>query len=383
MKATISVNETQIQVTVNDLVCFSDSLDHWRNAFCRLLGLNQELLIEFVERSCVNWVNNQHRNTLEILRSTWLDFRPDSQESSGLIRQLSWLEHDVFDATLVTKRIRNQPDYGMAVSDYFQHGWLYNMKTQERHGAANVLYDESYFEGNNSELGYGNYANQTHWRTEKALRQIREISSIRGYLGLKEPKTSGRLLDIGAGYGFFLIAAEAHGWETVGIETSSHAAKIAQRHTRGSVFAGTLDNFQKQSDDVFDVVAMWDLLEHVDDPLMELRIVHKLLDEDGCLFIRTPNLQALEFGVFGADYHSLKLEHLHLFSPTSISQLLTSAGFETRMITSSSHLLRGFKFVDCPSLASTLKGSDLLICATPKNSSATQEKNVAGHRESL
>lgn len=372
MKSKVTINEHQIQVTVNNLVCFSDSFDHWSNAFCRLMGLDHEVLLEFVERSCVNWLNNQHLNALELLRSTWMHFRPDSQESANSIRQLSWLNRDVLDATLVTKRIRNQPDFGMVVSDYFQHGWLFNIKNQERHSASNVLYDETYFEGNSSEHGYGKYGNQTHWRTEKALRQVREITSIRRYLGLHEPLAIGRLLDIGAGYGFFLIAAEAHGWETVGIEMSSHAAAIAQKNIRGSVFTGTLDDFQKQSDDEFDVIVMWDLLEHVDDPLTELRAVQELLAEGGCLFIRTPNLQALEFGVFGADYHSLKLEHLHLFSPTSISQLLTTAGFETRMITSSSHLLGGFKFVDCSSLASTLKGSDLLICATPTNSLATQ-----------
>jgi len=366
MKVKVSADEHQIQVTVDNLVCFSDSSDHWDNAFCRLMGFGQDVLIEFVERSCVKWIKNQHQNALEILKSTWTHFRPDSQTSPYFIKRISWLDHDVPDAKLVTKRIRNQPNFGMAVSNYFQHGWLFNIETQERHSATSISYDDTYFEGDNSEHGYAQYGKQSHWRMEKALRQVREVAVIRQYLGIQELRSPGRLLDIGAGYGFFLIAAEADGWETVGVEMSSHAAAIAKNNIRGSVFTGSLESFQKEVDDEFDVIVMWDFLEHVDNPLMALQSAHQLLATEGCLFIRTPNLQALEFGVFGADYHSLKLEHLHLFSPTSVSQMLTTAGFETRLIISSSHLLKGFTFVDCPSIASTLRGSDLLICATPK-----------------
>ena len=104
---------------------------------------------------------------------------------------------------------------------------------------------------------------------------------------------------------------------------------------------------------------MWDFIEHVEDPIANLDIARELLVNGGLLFIRTPNLNAIEFEVFGSAYHSLKREHLNLFSAKSLSRCMTSSGLIPVMTLSESHLLSGFVRSEVPTWASTLRGSDL------------------------
>jgi hypothetical protein len=87
---------------------------------------------------------------------------------------------------------------------------------------------------------------------------------------------------------------------------------------------------------------MWDYIEHPFDPISDLLQIHKHMSENGLLFIKTPNLDCPELEIFGADYHSLKLEHLHYFSKTSLVAALRKCGFVVDSVTTKSHLLKGF-----------------------------------------
>jgi 2-polyprenyl-3-methyl-5-hydroxy-6-metoxy-1,4-benzoquinol methylase len=113
----------------------------------------------------------------------------------------------------------------------------------------------------------------------------------------------------------------------------------------------------------FDIITMWDFLEHVDDPTAVLTSVRHALNGSGTLFVRTPNLAAAELGVFGNDYHSLKREHLHMFSPGSLAETLLASGFRPTFLTSESHLLQGFLGDRVARLAAEQRGSDLLAAA--------------------
>jgi len=101
-------------------------------------------------------------------------------------------------------------------------------------------------------------------------------------------KEGGRLLDVGCGYGEFLKLAKDKGWEVYGVELSNDACQYVQNKPGLNIFCGELKeaSFPK---DHFDVVTLWNVLDHTINPLEELLEIKKILKPGGFLFIRVPN----------------------------------------------------------------------------------------------
>lgn len=180
------------------------------------------------------------------------------------------------------------------------------------------VYKEDYFFGAKKSFGYVDYD-----ANKKAMTNIFELylSKFKKILG-----GTGRLLDIGAATGFFMHIVERHGWKTDGIEISSHAASLGKN--RGlSIGAGTIHQttFLPQS---FDVVTMWDVIEHVPDPASDIRKITALLKSGGILAINTPDSGSLFARIMGARWHLLvPPEHIYYFNRTSLRMLLEKNGF--------------------------------------------------------
>ena len=99
----------------------------------------------------------------------------------------------------------------------------------------------------------------------------------------------GRLLDVGCAVGSFLQIVKADGqWQCQGVEISEYAANLAAKRLGIDVFAGTL-KAADYPDESFDVVTMWDILEHMDASLTEMREVARILKPGGVLLVNTPN----------------------------------------------------------------------------------------------
>lgn len=365
MKYETVIDQSSVRALVGEVTLFSDNLSHWEDAVSRLMGFHDPLLFEFIGQSCQAWAENNDSDPIVLLKEVWQRLRPDSFPNQQVEwKSIRWNGTTVSDCFLRTARVRNDKCCGLVVSEQKQHGWLVDLEKAGLRQSSDIDYESTYFEGQRDDIGYGSYESQTTWRLEKALRQVLEIEYLSSFIGLRDSATHRKLLDVGSGYGFFQSAAESRGWTTQGVEMSTHASTIARTRAVGDVFCGTLEGYAEIANEQFNAITMWDLVEHVNDPETLLYTSKQLLQSDGYLFIRTPNLWAAEFEVFGADYHSLKLEHLHLFSPKSISEVLTRVGLKPRLIMSTSHLLQGFQFIDTHSLASTLRGSDLLVVAS-------------------
>ena len=68
------------------------------------------------------------------------------------------------------------------------------------------------------------------------------------------------------------------------------------------------------SKESFDVVTMWDILEHIPDPVPFLRRAASLLRPGGLIFVKVPNPDSLEARVFGGRWPLLLPEHLNYFN---------------------------------------------------------------------
>lgn len=97
----------------------------------------------------------------------------------------------------------------------------------------------------------------------------------------------GRLLDIGCGYGQFLRACRQRGWQVQGVELGGPACARARAEGL-EVFHGTLSQ-AAFADNTFDLVTLWNVLDHLVDPLAEVREVRRVLRPGGLIYFRVPN----------------------------------------------------------------------------------------------
>lgn len=141
-------------------------------------------------------------------------------------------------------------------------------------------------------------------------------------------KNSGtrRLLDVGCHIGVMVELAQQRGWEAWGVEPSTWAAE--QARARGlHVVTGTLDQ-ANIPENYFDVVTLWDVVEHLTDPAAELRNVYRVLKPDGIFAIHTIDIESWFARVMGARWPWLMEMHLYYFSPRTLGKLLERHGFQ-------------------------------------------------------
>jgi len=141
-------------------------------------------------------------------------------------------------------------------------------------------------------------------------------------------RSHGRLLDIGCGSGQFLDAMRKRpGWSVAGIDTSPIAVSAARELLGLEVYRSDIDSapFPPAS---FDVVTMWDVFEHLYDPLHALETIRNLLKPDGVLIIRTPSLDSWDAALFGRCWAGLDPpRHLAVFSRSTLYRVLQRGGF--------------------------------------------------------
>jgi 2-polyprenyl-3-methyl-5-hydroxy-6-metoxy-1,4-benzoquinol methylase len=140
-------------------------------------------------------------------------------------------------------------------------------------------------------------------------------------------KANGRsLLDVGAYIGVFVEVAAAAGWQVCGVEPSSWGVGEAQK--RGlPVIVGTQDAAELQGKQ-FDVVTMWDVIEHVDDPTAELQKAYHLLKPGGWVVVHTMDVASGAARLMGPRWPWLMDMHLHYFSRATLAQMMRNVGFE-------------------------------------------------------
>ena len=184
------------------------------------------------------------------------------------------------------------------------------------------LYSEGYFRSSDSgALGYDDYAAD---RTKIAKTFDKRMAEIERWTGKK-----GYLLDVGCAMGFSLEVAKERGWEPRGVEISGFACEYARREMGVEVFHGRLDEAEFETGQ-FDVITMWDYIEHSPDPAGEFRRASGLLKKGGLLVLTTPDIASLPARIWGPRWMGIKQdEHLFYFSPASIGKLLSKFGLKT------------------------------------------------------
>jgi SAM-dependent methyltransferase len=120
---------------------------------------------------------------------------------------------------------------------------------------------------------------------------------------------------------------QAQGWEVTGLDTSTTAVQRIRTQLGLRALAGTLPHPTLRPES-FDVITMWNSLEHVHAPLDVLREANRLLVPGGKLLVAVPNIDSLPFRWFGSAWYGLDLpRHLTHFAPWTLQPMLEQAGF--------------------------------------------------------
>ena len=137
----------------------------------------------------------------------------------------------------------------------------------------------------------------------------------------------GRLLDFGCGGGSFLLRMRRQGWNVVGLDVSDDVVRLLRDQLGLTALQGSLPH-PELPDESFDVITMWQALEHVHQPLEVLRAAQRLLAPGGRLILSVPNIDCLPFRWFGQAWNGLDLpRHLTHFAPWTMRLMLHRAGF--------------------------------------------------------
>ncbi|KJU82994.1 methionine biosynthesis protein MetW-like protein [Candidatus Magnetobacterium bavaricum] len=136
-------------------------------------------------------------------------------------------------------------------------------------------------------------------------------------------KKSGKLLDIGAGTGYLLQRAQAHGFEAVGIEPSSWLCDKAV--AKGlNVLCGVLPVWSLNPP--YDVVTLIDVIEHVSSPVEVLSYIAGVMSAGSVGVLVTPDVQSLAARLTGTRWWHYRVAHVGYFDRKTISLALDRAG---------------------------------------------------------
>ncbi len=206
--------------------------------------------------------------------------------------------------------------------------------------ALSKIYEEDYFSGNSTDVGYFDYLAEEGWRIKKAenyLNKLEELLNI-------SPKNT-KVLDLGSGYGYFLIPLKKRNYSYLGIELAQEAVDIANNKYKTLTIKGDLLNLDKEKklkDKSYDLITLWDIIEHFYDFRNELKIINKLLNPGGFVALRTNNINSIEYDVFGKDFHSIKNEHTYYYSEKTLSDIFQHVKIKTYKIWTHTHLFLCF-----------------------------------------
>jgi 2-polyprenyl-3-methyl-5-hydroxy-6-metoxy-1,4-benzoquinol methylase len=157
----------------------------------------------------------------------------------------------------------------------------------------------------------------------------------------REGSSARRLLDVGCATGDFLTFARERGWDVHGVELVDVAASFCRDVLDLPVITGDLLAAGYPTG-YFDVVTLWNVLEHLYDPAATLLEIRRILRPEGLLVLAAPEVNSLDARIFGPAWVGYDVpRHLYTFSRATLARLLAQNGFRVvrRRCVDSSHSL--------------------------------------------
>jgi len=203
-----------------------------------------------------------------------------------------------------------------------------------------AVYEDSYFENptlleadNRSIFGYADYIAERFNKQPQFAAIARDIRSL-----LVPRDRPPRLLEVGCGFGYFLNEAFEEGFDVSGVEFNCNAVERLRRKYRFPIQHGPLEEIALEESH-YDVLAMFDVIEHLRDPFRCLEKIRGAMTAGGLLVISTPDAMSPVSRIIGKRLEDFRRtrEHLFFFSRDTLTSILEDHGFDVLTIRSIGH----------------------------------------------
>lgn len=168
---------------------------------------------------------------------------------------------------------------------------------------------------------YSNNYERTSYLSPITIKRFNEI------LDRFEPfRKTGKLLDVGAGYGFFMEIARERGWDVYGTELTDEAVEHCK--SKGlKMFKGEFHELDIEPES-FDVIVSIEVLEHLNTPIQFANTANSILRKGGILYLTTPNFNSILRYRLKDQYNVIEYpNHLCYYTPQTFQSLFTTHGF--------------------------------------------------------
>ncbi|QQG43484.1 MAG: class I SAM-dependent methyltransferase [Candidatus Daviesbacteria bacterium] len=173
------------------------------------------------------------------------------------------------------------------------------------------LYGQEYF----NESDYGDYAQEEEALVKNFTDRVRRI---------RQYKKSGKLLEIGCAYGYFLKLAQKY-YQCSGIDLNPEVTKIAQKTTKAKIITGDFLNLNIPKNS-FDIVCMFDTIEHLKYPAQYLSKISQILKPNGIVVVETGDIGSFLAKIQGNGWRLITPPfHLQYFSQKTLTRLFENS----------------------------------------------------------
>ena len=181
-------------------------------------------------------------------------------------------------------------------------------------------YEKDYYDsgtGSIAQTGYDDYLRNSTKRLAGFNARLQDME--------RHVAPPGRTLDYGCAIGLCVKAAQNRGWDAIGYDRSEWATNYGREALGVNVVSGAVPAFGPAE---FDLVTLWDCIEHLSDPRGTLVNIHSWLKPGGILAVNTVNSSSLGARLAGRAWrHVAPPLHIHLFSAKSLQVLMEDCGF--------------------------------------------------------
>lgn len=183
------------------------------------------------------------------------------------------------------------------------------------------VYDEGYWRsGAPKDRGYGDYRADAPLYLATYRRRLKVVR--------RHFARPGRVLDVGCAAGYFLRVMKDEGWQVTGLEPSDAIRPQAEERLGPENVRGGLLGQVELEPASFDLITMWDVIEHIPDVVAAAREVRRLLAPGGKFLIETQDVHSLAARVLGKRWQHYKhAEHIYHFHARTLADALGRAGF--------------------------------------------------------
>src|ERR1035437_943939 len=154
-------------------------------------------------------------------------------------------------------------------------------------------------------------------------------------------RDNNNIIDVGAGDGHFIARARMYNWNSYATEFDDSAVQLCKQKDV-IVHQGKLDikNYEKE---FFDVIFSSEVIEHINNPIEEIKNFHKILRKGGLVFITTPNLNSISHKILKNKWSVFCYpEHLCYYNPKTLEKLFKDNGFKKIVIQTTGFSPSGF-----------------------------------------